>query len=613
MLENIHRHMEKGLAPIAAAHKGCKQIVFAIIGMTISLMVVYMPVALVKGHIAAIFREFAFTLAGAVMISGFVALTLSPMMCGHLLSKKSLTTGYTHSINMIFNRLSNAYQALLSKMLNKRLWVMLATLLLAISGIFIFQSLRTQFMPTEDMGYLVVSLNPPTGSSFDFLKKQTNTVNKALKTMPGIDNIVALITDNTAASGDSNFTFITLKKMSARDSSAKMLAETLTQQFKQIPGMNTFAFAPSPFSGSSRQDLEFSIMTTGSYEDLYHEITMLQKKFNQYPGMNNINSNMTFDSQQYDINVKRELAASLGVTIADIDNTIATFLGGITTTYFDLHDYRYDVILQAQEEYINNIKQLNKFYVPNMQDNLVPLASLITVKKILSEESLPHYNQLRSANMSAQVSAGYTLGEVVDYLNKTLPTLLSANTKFVFTGMAEKLRENSSSMATIFVLALICIYLVLAALFESFIDPLIVLLTVPLCIVGALAALKLTGGTLNVFTDIALITLVGLISKHGILITQFINELRTRDYALDRAIIQGAATRLRPVLMTTTAMIFGALPLLFTGGASANSRFQIGIVIISGLVSGTFFSLFVVPVTYYYLSRFKKIKIYKEN
>ncbi len=257
--------------------------------------------------------------------------------------------------------------------------------------------------------------------------------------------------------------------------------------------------------------------------------------------------------------------------------------------------------------YLTNTDQLAKFYVPNTNGQLIPLVNLITVTPTLAEQTLPHYDHLRSANISAQLGKGYKLGQVVNYLEQALPNILPSGTQFIFRGMAENLQENSSSMATLFGLALIFIYLILAALFESFVDPLIILLTVPLCLVGALTTLRLTGGSLNVFTDIGLITLVGLVAKHGILITQFINELRQeKGLELYDAILRGASIRLRPILMTTTAMVFVLLPLLFAHGASSASREQIGIVLINGLIIGTFFSLFVVPVVYSYLTKLKR-------
>jgi hydrophobe/amphiphile efflux-1 (HAE1) family protein len=605
MLENIHRHMEKGLSSLEAAFKGSRQIAFAVIGMTICLVAVYAPVSLLHGRIATIFKSFAFTLAGAVLISGFVALTLSPMLCSKLLTRKNTDIGYSHRLNRSFAWLASHYQKLLQFALRKRLWVVGITIALAIGGGFIFSSLHEQFMPAEDIGFVVNSINPTTGASFSALKKQADTINKFVEQQPGVANSISII--DTATDG-MNAVILALKPYSQRKNSAKEIAEQLSKDFKQVPGLNAFSFAPSPFSGNSHQDLTFTLMTSGSYKNLYYTSQRLKHDLASYKGLNNINSSINFNYQQYQITVNRRVAATIGVSIGDIDSTIAELLGGKTVSHFTKGAYRYDVILQAQNKFLHSAQSLKQFYVPNSQGQLVSLASLIKVKQIVGQKSLPHYNHLRSADISAQLSKGYTIGQAVHFLEKTLPKVLPSDTHYAFTGMAEFLQKNNDSMLIIFGLALVFIYLILAALFESFLDPLIVLLTIPLCIVGALAGLKLVGGTLNVYSDIGLITLVGLVSKHGILITQFINEQRRNGAEMHEAIVKGAVIRLRPILMTTTAMVFGVLPLLFTGGASANSRLQIGIVLIAGLIVGTFFSLFVVPITYSLLGRFKKIK-----
>lgn len=603
MLENIHRYLEQGMSSFQAALTGSKQIAFAIVGMTISLAAVYAPVGLLHTRIAVIFCEFAYTLAGAVLISGFVALTLSPMMCGRLLRQQDLHGRYVDWLENFFESLRLRYKNVLTKVLVKRRSIVILTVLLAIVGGFVFKSIPSQFMPEEDMGFIYTVLDIPTGASFNYIRNQAAMAESVLKNNPAVETIAANISD---APDSYNNLFVVLKPFSKRHQSAKEIAQTINAQLNKIPGLNAFVFAPSPFSGSSHQDLQFTLMTSGSYQSLYYTIQKLKKSLANYPGVSNINSDMEFNSQQYNISVNRELASSLGISIRDIDSTLAAFLGGTTVTRYNLDNYSYDVILEADENFLRNLDDMNKFYLVDNNNTLVPLGNLIDVQPALGEETLPHYNRLRSANINAQLGDGYAMGEVMNYLDSHLSDMLPEETKFAFTGLAKNLQENNASMLIIFGLALVFIYLILAGLFESFIDPCIVLLTVPVCIVGALVALKLFGGSLNIYTDIGLITLIGLVSKHGILMTQFINEIRAEGKELTPAILEGASIRLRPILMTTTAMIFGALPLVFASGASAVSRQQIGIVIISGLLIGTLFSLFVVPVAYSYLG--KKIK-----
>lgn len=603
MLENIHRYLEKGMSALEAAFIGSKQIAFAVIGMTISLAAVYAPVGLLHTRIASIFSEFAYTLAGAVLISGFVALTLSPMMCSRLLREKDLHGPYVDWLEHFFENLRQRYRTSLQYCLEKRAFVAGGILLLALLGCFVFKALPSQFVPAEDMGNVVAVLNAPTGASFSYIKHQALMAEHAIAQNPNIESMGTMISD---APDSFNGIFMMLKPFSKRSQSAKAITEDLNTKFSKIPGLDAFIFAPTPFSGSSHQDLQFSLMTSGSYESLYYTIEKLKKALAHYPGISNINSNMDFDSQEYNITVNTDLASSLGITTKDVDNTLSILLGGMKATVFNNNNYSYDVMLQAQEKDLHSLEDINKFYLIGTNNTLVPLGNLITATPTLAEQTLPHFNRLRSADINAQLGEGYSMGEIMNYLEDTFKTNLPSDTKFAYSGMAKNLQDNNSSMLLVFSLALVFIYLILAALFESFIDPCIVLLTVPICIVGALIALKLLGGSLNIYTDIGLITLIGLVSKHGILITQFINEIRKEGVDFHTAIIEGASIRLRPVLMTTTAMVFGAIPLIFASGASAQSRIQIGIVIISGLLIGTLFSLFVVPIAYSYLSPRKK-------
>lgn len=603
MLENIHRYIENGLGRVQAAFKGSRQIVFAVIGMTISLAAVYMPVGLLHGHIATIFREFAYTLAGSVLISGFVALTLSPMMCSKVLQNHSKESEFSKKIEAFLGKVSLNYQYLLAAAIKKRLWIIAITALLAISGVFFIRFLPQQFLPPEDMGYVLTVLSTPSGASFNYIQQQADLAYNAMKDNPNIQYLGTAISDEPDSF---NVIFAALKPYDQRHQTAKQIAKELNNKIQKTPGLNAFVFSPSPFSGGAHQDLQFTLFSSSTYENLYQSINQLKAKLANYPGLNNINSDMDFNNQQYNITVNRDQAASMQVSVSDIDKTIADLLGGSVVTQFNQGDYSYDVILQAQDSYLQGLDNISKFYVPNANNQLVPLTNLINITPIVGQDSLPHYDRLRAADLSAQLSPGYSMGKAMRYLNEVLPKILPSDTKFAFTGTAQRLQENNSSMLIIFCLAFVFIYLILAALFESFIDPLIIILTVPICIVGALIALKFTGGSLNVYTDIGLITLIGLISKHGILITQFINECRQQGQPMLDAIMNGCRIRLRPILMTTTAMIFGALPLLFSSGAGAESRFQIGIVIISGLLVGTCFSLFVVPVAYYYLGRLKK-------
>jgi multidrug efflux pump len=594
MLENIYRHIEMGKSRMEAAKIGSREITFAVIAMTLTLAAVYAPIGLIKGKAAHIFGSFAFPLAGAVVISGIVALTLSPMMCARVLPTQISNTGYSRLLQNFFSKIEGAYQKALTYILKVRLSVITAVICIGIAGYFLVLSIPKGFMPHEDMGFLMVNINPPSGSSLVYNSRQEDLVYDILKHYPAVQSVSQF---STKQFDQFDNIFVKLKPFNQRKMSATKLAAAVNKEFAKIPSLNAAAFPPS-FGGSMQHQLEFYILDSGSYKNLYKITQDTINTLKKYPGLTHIDSGLKFDDQQYSMNVNRELASRLGVSPEAVDNTVATFLGGSNISTFEMNGRDYDVYMQAEDNYLHNLDALNQFYVKNNNGKLIPLSNLVSVTPTLGQLRLQHYNRLRAALMYADLAPGYKLGQVVMYLNQHLPGILPTNAKFAFSGMAKRIGDTSSNIGIIFLLGLVFIYLVLAAQFESFLDPLIILLAVPLSIVSALAALKIMGASLNIYTAIGLLTLIGLISKHGILITQFANQLQKEGKDYTTALIEAAAIRLRPILMTTAAMVFGALPLVCSSGASANSRFQIGIVIIVGLLFGTFFSLIVIPVMY---------------
>lgn len=602
MLENIHRHIELGETPKTAATRGSREITFAVIAMTLTLAAVYAPIALIQGQAATFFRSFAFSLAGAVLISGLVALTLSPMMCAYLLKSHSGTTGYTLRLERFFNRMKSLYGNALDRLLRHRLRIVMLTLLIAVAGGFVFTSLPKGFMPAEDMGFLFSRLITPSGTPAEVADQQLLKTTDIIKQHSGVESIMSF----TETGGDGmNRIFVLLKPYEQRNTSASALANQINRETKKVPGLNVATFAPSFGSGSSGQII-FYLYGAGNYIALNQTVKTLLDRLKRYPGLKQLNSNLAFNSQQYDLTVNRELASQLGVSVRNIDDNVAALLGGTVVSTFDLNGHTYDVYLQAEENYLNSFESLDKFKIKNDQQQLIDLGSVVSLTPVLTQPLLQHYNQLRGAEITAQLGPGYKLGEVVGYLQDNLPKLLPSQIKFAFGGRAEDILKTSKSMGMIFLLSIVFIYLVLSAQFESFSDPFVILFAVPFSIIGALAILKLANGSINIYTSIGLITLIGLIAKHGILITQFSNELCAKGKTVNEALIEAASLRLRPILMTTAAMIFGALPLVFATGASAISRREIGLVIVGGLFFGTFFSLILVPITYSYLHDFKR-------
>lgn len=604
VLENIHRHMEAGLSRWHASIKGSKEITFPVIAMTLTLAAVYAPIGLMKGGAQHIFASFAFTLAGAVIISGFVALTLSPMMCARLLpATVERNNRLNKRVHHFFQILSSHYQRLLFRALRWRFLIILATLLIAVGGYFLFHAIPKDFMPQEDMGFMITVMTTPNGQTVEKTARSENAVTSLIRENPAVQSTLSFATQTSGF----NLIFTTLKPYNERHISANALANDINKRIQNNPELNAFSFAPS-FGNSGHYQLEFSIMGSSDYKQLYTVSQNLISELKKYPMLRQVKSNIEFNNQQYTLNVNRDLAGKIGVSVKTIDQTVADLLGGSAISTFNMGGRNYDVYLQAQDPFLHSARVFSQFYVKNNNAQLVSLDNIVNLTPTLTQPVLTHFNRSRSATISAQLAPNYALGTVVEYLNQQLPHLLPSDVKYSFMSGARRILQASNDVGLLFILAIVFIYLVLCAQFESFLDPLIILLGVPLSMVGAMFALKLTGGSLNIFTDIGLVTLIGLIAKHGILITQFANRLQERGISATHALVRSATIRLRPILMTTAAMVFGALPLLFSQGASQASRAQIGIVIIAGLVFGTFFSLIVVPMTYSYASSIKRWK-----
>ena len=604
VLENIHRHIENGLSRLDAAMQGSKEIATPVIAMTFTLAAVYAPIGLIKGAIAHIFASFAFTLAIAVIISGFVALTLSPVMCSKFLSPHTTEKNHFNiRIDYFFNQLTTRYKNILSFVLLHRLKIILITLVLAAGGLMIASTLTKTFMPNEDMGFLISILKSTVGTNNDYAENQLKIINQSLSQHPEIQTNVSLSLQQSSEQ-DNNMVFSTLKNYGKRDKSAQALAAIMNVQYAKTPGLNAVSFAPS-FGGSLHSQVAFYIMAPTSYHNLYQIGNALIKKLGAYPGLNNLTSNIQFNNQQYALTVNRDLADDMQVPVRSIDETIADLLGGATVSTFDIDGQSYDVDIQAAKPYLQSVQSMEQFTVPSANGQLVSLTNLISVSPVPMQTDLFHYNRLRAAEITGELTPGYSLGDAVHYLQNNLSSMLPNQVKYAFTGQARRIVTSSNSMGMIFLLAFVFIYLVLSAQFESFIDPLIILLAVPLSIVGALVSLKCVNGSINLYTMIGLVTLVGLISKHGILITQFANTLQKSGENAHDALIHAASILLRPILMTTAAMMCGALPLIFASGASAVSREQIGVVFVGGLLLGTFFSLVLVPIAYSYFAQLK--------
>lgn len=609
VLENSYRHIEGGMSPLQAAKQGINEISFAIIGITICLIAVYAPAGLMPpGFAAVFFKEFAFTLAGCILISGFLALTLSPMMCAYVI-KIHEPSAYERRLNQFTDTLRDRYRAALAWVLgHRKTFVVLFFALFGLGG-WTFYSLPSSLLPKSELNYIMLLLQGPTTASQEWVQ------GPASQFMQTVSNNPAVLSGFTYAGGSANpgnqtYNFLQLKPQNERKLTNDQLAEYIDNLINQTPALSggaTVLDANGNNSFSHQGNLFFYVAGLGSYQDISQAITNLITQLSQYPGLSNINNGLQFNSQSYNLIIDRNMVAELGVNISDLSDTISTMLGGKTlVSQYQAGGQGYSIILQLPKTDLMDLSVLNKIYVKSNNGSLIPVSRFVKVSSSLDLATRFHVNQLRAGEVDANINPGYTMGQVVSAIQTIASNTLPSGMQVIFGGDARNMLENNQSLNTIFILGITFIYLVLAALFESFLDPLIILFTIPLCISGALIALKLTGGSLNMYTGIGLVTLIGLVSKHGVLITQFTNQLRSEGMDLSEALVQAASIRLRPILMTTATMVLGAIPLIFATGTDANGREQIGWVIVAGLIVGTFFSLFVVPIAYSFIGPYKK-------
>ncbi|MDT3669717.1 MAG: efflux RND transporter permease subunit [Aromatoleum sp.] len=610
VLENIYRHIEDGMEPVQAAFRGAREIGFAVVAMTITLAAVYAPVAFMTGRTGKLFTEFALTLAGAVIVSGFVALTLSPMMCSKLLRHEQKHGRVYNAIERFLGSLTNGYRRALTTALGLRWAVMLAFVVVAGTSLVLLKALKSELAPVEDRGRVVSIFSGPEGSTIDFMARYAAQVEAIFANTPEVDRYLVISGNPTVSQGIS---FAGFRDWSERERSAIEISAELRPKLAAIPGLQAFPVLPAAFGQSSRsRPISFVITTSESYDELARHTETMLDEIAKHPGFVSPDTDLKLTKPELAVDVDRERAADLGVPVDVIGRTLETMLGGRQVTRYKKDAEQYDVIVQVEATSRAVARDIREIFVRSANGGMVPLTSLVKVRETVSPRELNHFGQRRSVTISANLAPGFAMGEALAYLEETAGRVLPAGYVIDYDGQSREFRTSSASLALTFALALAFIYLVLAAQFESFRDPFIIMLTVPLSMTGALGALYFTGGTLNVYSQIGLVTLVGLITKHGILIVEFANQLRDDGAALRDAVIDASVLRLRPILMTTGAMVLGSIPLALATGAGAESRQQIGWVIVGGLLLGTFFTLFVVPTVYTLLASRERTRIEEE-
>jgi multidrug efflux pump len=601
VLENIYRHIEEGMEPFAAAIKGAREVGFAVVAMTLTLAAVYAPLAFTPGRTGRLFVEFALTLAGAVIISGFVALTLSPMMCSKLLRHNPTPSRFDRGMERVLVALTNGYERVLAWALHHR-WIVVLTMVASGAASWaLFTSMRSELAPLEDRGVVLINVSAPDGSTLAYTEKYMLEIERIGRSIPEFDRVFVVAGNPTVSQGIS---FMRTIDWDARQRSTQQLARELQPRLAGLPGVSAFPITPPSLGqGFRERSVNYVIVSSDSYENLNQVAQQFVEAMNRHGGFVQPDTDLRLNKPEIYLEVDRERAADAGISVDQVARTVETMLGGRNVTRFKRDAEQYDVIVQTDATGRARPNDIERLFVRGRDNRMIPLSSLVTVREAVSPRELNHFNQRRSVSITANLAPGFALGEALQFMDATADQLLPAGYATELNGVSREFRASSGALGLVFVLALFFIFLVLAAQFESFVDPFVILLSVPLSMVGALAALKLSGGTLNVYSQIGLITLVGLITKHGILIVEFANQQRQEGLGVMEAAQRAAALRLRPILMTTGAMVLGAVPLAIATGAGAESRQQIGWVIVGGMTLGTLLTIFVVPTMYTLFAR----------
>ncbi|MGH2568023.1 MAG: efflux RND transporter permease subunit, partial [Bacteroidota bacterium] len=610
MLENIYRHMEMGKGRWQAALDGSKEIGFAIVATTISLVAVFVPLAFLTGSVGRLFNEFGVTLGFAVLISGFVALTLTPMLSSKILKPLHHTgTGWaSRSFDAFFEFLNQFYDRLLRRALNRRGFIIIGGIFAVMLGAVIFTFLPSELVPTEDRGIGFGIVIAPEGATLDYTDRYMREIENRVMALPERRAIFTAIGLSFGGPGrvTNGFMFLALQPRDEREKSQQQIVQELFPQLISIPGVLAFVINPPSLGGRFASSPVEYVLQAESYEELNQAVGIMMGEASQLGYLINLNTDLQLNKPQLDINIDRERAAGLGVSVTDIGTTLETFLGGRAVTNFKRGTKQYDVILQMRPQARSTPDAVNDIYIRS-RGGLVQLANVVKVEETVAPKELNHYNRVRSATVTANLIPGVSLGQALDDLDRVAQAKLPAGIKRDFGGQSLEYKTSSTSLYFMFLLAIIFIYLVLSAQFESFVHPFTILLSVPLAVFGALLTLYIFGQTLNIYSQIGLIMLIGLVTKNAILIVEFANQLRARGNLLIEAVVQAATIRLRPILMTSFSTMFGVLPIAIGLGAGGESRQPLGLVVVGGVFFSTFLTLVLVPVVYTLLARFTAV------
>ena len=601
VLENIFRHIEEGLSPFQAALKGVREISFAVIAMTLTLVAVFTPLAFTPGRTGRLFSEFALTLAGAVVVSGFVALTLTPMLCSKLLRHNPKPNFFDRGMERMLVAVTRGYSAALRASLRVR-WLVVAVMLASGAGSWwLFSTAKSELAPIEDRGVIAMPIRAPDGATLEYTARYLDAIEAITSQYPELDRRFLFMGGGQVSSA---FGAMRTVDWTERTKSTQQLQRELIPRLSALPGISAFPVTPPSLGqGFRERPINVVVVSNDSWDNMARAAQAMMTEIAKNPGLVQPDIDLQLNKPEIFMDVDRTRAADMGVSVEAVARTVETMLGGRVVTRYKRDADQYDVIVQTSAGGRTTPDDIEKLFVRGRNDVMVPLSSLIQVREAVSPRELNHFNQRRSVTITANLAPGYALSDALTFMDETAARVLPQGYATELNGVSREFRSSAGALGLVFVLALVFIFLVLAAQFESFVDPFVILLSVPLSMVGALGAMHLSGGTLNVYSQIGLITLVGLITKHGILIVEFSNQLRQQGRGVMDAVTEAASLRLRPILMTTGAMVLGAVPLALSTGAGAESRQQIGWVIVGGMSLGTLLTIFVVPTIYTLFAR----------
>ncbi|MEI6489946.1 MAG: efflux RND transporter permease subunit, partial [Bacteroidota bacterium] len=607
--ENIFKKVEAGMSPIEAAHKGSKEIYFAVISTSITLAAVFMPVIFLEGFVGRLFREFGVVLAGAVIISAFVSLTLTPMLNARMIRKTQKKSRFYEMSEPFFEKMVAGYDSMLARFMTKRGW---AFVIVGLCTGFIFivnAFLPSELSPLEDRSWIRIAVTAPEGSSYEytdgFMQKLAYFGNDSI---PEKKIFLTVTAPGFTGSGAVNTGMVrlVLNEPNERKRSQQMIADYITKKTKKFPEAKSFVLQEQTISSSSgaRGGLPVQfVLQAPNFEKLKEKLPLFLEEANKSKVFQTVDVNLKFNKPELNISIDRDKAKAIGVSAYDIASTLQLALSGQRFSYFNLNGKQYQVIGQLTRNDRDEPMDLKSLYVKNNKGELIQLDNVVKMEEQSSPPQIYHYNRYQSATVSAAPVPGKTIGDGIKEMQRIGDKILDDSFSTALTGASRDFSESSSNILFAFLLALVIIYLVLAAQFESFIDPLTIMLTVPLALCGALLSLWYFNQTLNIFSEIGIIMLIGLVTKNGILIVEFANQLKEQGKSVREAIQQASAARLRPILMTSIATALGALPIALALGGSGKSRMGMGIVVVGGILFSLMLTLFVIPSIYSYFSK----------